>query len=139
MINFTARDATEYDCTTATKFEDMPEMEVIFDLGGLQASSVIAMFQGRWRLGNQNKNPPFNGIPRIQLVIDEVVQSGPGGNGPAPVVPGVARIQDEKTGGFNFISDPQEPGVHTAKIQWRSEAENDEICVEARSFIVLHR
>ena len=115
-------------------------MSVTFNLGGPknQLVPVIVMFQGRWRL------PALGGaVPRIRLVIDGVEQSGPGAlTSPAPVTPNTLQGDNrDQTNGFNFISDPQEPGMHTATIQWATETAGgiDEICIEARSLVVLHR
>jgi hypothetical protein len=141
--NFAAVDAEDYVCTAASfpSYEDIPGMAVTFRLNGRQSNSesVIVMFQGRWRL-------PAVGVgvavPRIRLVIDNIEQSGPGAiASPAPVTPNTL-FDPDTTNGFNFVSDPLQQGTtHTAKIQWATQTAGniEELCIEARSLVVLHR
>jgi hypothetical protein len=123
-----AVDATDNPCTTAAGFVDMPGMSVTFKFGGTASSPVIVLFQGEW-IPNVDR-------ALIRLVIDNVVQSGPG-DGASPFAPHEGTIV--ATNGFNFISDSLAPKVaHTAKIQWSSVG-GGAVCVDERSLIVLHK
>ena len=140
--NFAAVDAEDYVCTAASfpAYEDIPRMAVAFDLDARQANpeSVIVMFQGQWRLPAAGLGVA---VPRIRLVIDGIEQSGPGGlASPAAVTPNTL-FDPNTTNGFNFLSDPLPKGAHTVKIQWATQTagNTEQICVEARSLVVLHR
>lgn len=122
-----AVDATDNPCTASTGYVDMPGMAKTFKLAGTVARPVIALFQGEWISGTDRAI--------IRLVIDGVVQSGPGDSA-SPFAPhegsGVA------TNGFNFISNTIAPGTHTARIQWAS-VSGGLVCVDERSLIILHK
>src|SRR5262249_3495059 len=122
-------DATDNPCTTSLfpNYVDMPGMSVTYAQGGTSPSKVIAMFQGEWI--------PNTGRAFLRLVIDGVVQTGPGD---ASSTFAAHDLSDDETNGFNFISDQQTQGVtHTAKIQWSTL--NDQICVDERSLLIFHR
>lgn len=45
---------------------------------------------------------------------------------------------DQFGSAHGFKSTPLPPGAHTARVQWRTDL-GSEMCVDARSLIVLHR
>lgn len=125
-----AVDAVDLQCTSSPQFNDMPGMLVSFRLGGNASRAVIVLFQGEFGINATEGTALF-----IRLTIDGSPQSGPndviadqrpGGSAPAA-----------ETHGFNFLSDPLSPGLHVARIQWRTNTLQD--CVRARSLIVLHK
>jgi hypothetical protein len=123
-----AVDTSDNQCTSSASFVDMPGMSETFTFGGTASRPVLVLFQGRW-------NNAAEGHAIIRLVIDGVVQPGPGAS--------VTLHEDDasadlETNGFNFISAPLAPGTHTAKIQWQKFA-GAVICVGTRSLIVLHK
>jgi hypothetical protein len=125
---FNGIDLTDNPCTTvSTDYVDIPGTSVRFSFGGQVNRSVLVLFQGEWI--------PNSGRALIRLLIDGVVQSGPGdASSPFAAHEGTG----DDTNGFNFISDPLTPGVvHTATIQWES-VFGDSICVDERSLVVLH-
>jgi len=121
---FDAVDATDNPCTSSTAFVDMPGMTKTFFQGS--TDEALVMFTGEW-ISN-------TGRAMIRLLIDGVVQAGPG-DAASPFAPhegtGVA------TNGFNFITNALGVGNHTAKIQWSTTG--SQICVDERSIIVMHR
>jgi len=129
LNKFDAIDATDNPCTTSTAFVDMPGMTKTYSQGGTTGNSrSIVMFQGEWI--------PNTGRAELRLLVDGVVQSGPGDSAsPFAATEGA----DDRTAGFNFITDAQTNGIsHTAKIQWAS-VFGDSICVDERSLAILHR
>jgi len=125
-----AIDATNTICTVSPNFNDMPGTSKRFSFGGSQSRSVIALFQGEW-FSNTEGSAAF-----IQLAIDGKVQSGP-----SSVVVAhrpFGEPQQTESHGFNFVSDPLAPGMHTATIQWADNGAGP-YCVRVRSLIVLHK
>jgi hypothetical protein len=118
---------TDAQTTSSMNYEDMPGMAKTFTIAGTGKDEVVVMFQAEWQTST--------GRALIRLVIDDVVQAGPGENG-SPFVPHEGEAWS--TNGFNFISQPLSPGKRTAKIQWASES-GAFITVDERSMIILHR
>ena len=82
------------------------------------------MFQGEWI--------PNTGRALLRLLIDGVVQTGPG-DAASPFA--AHEGTEDSTNGFNFITNPQRnAATHTAKIQWAS-VFGDSICVDERSMV----
>lgn len=123
ITRFTAIDATEDICTSSTSYVNMPGMVVNFNK--TESSPVIVMFQGEWAT---------KGRALLRLVIDNIVQPGPGDD-TSPF--SVHELSSYATNGFNFISRRLQPGAHTARIQWA--ALSGSVCVDERSMVVLHR
>lgn len=124
---FDGAEAADFVSTTSTTFVDMPGMTVTFDLP-VSGHSVVVMFTGEFPTGPapcENQN-----YLSVQLVIDGVVHSAPGG---------VQFFTSDPvtSGGFNFISDPLLTGTHVAKIQWKANLTGG--CALNRSMTVLHR
>lgn len=115
-------DASDSVSTNSTSFVDMPGMSKSFTLAGPNNKKVVVLFQGVMEVFDTAV------FATIQLRIDGVLQSGP--------QPVLVDQQDFQTAGFNFISDSLAPGLHTAKIQWKS-GSGDDIFVDDRSLIVL--
>jgi hypothetical protein len=111
-------------CTTRTTFTRMPQMTRRFLVGGSASGEVVVMFQGSLSLSG---NPSDTGY--IRLGIDGVEQT-PG------VVPAIGAGQ-RGTHGFNWQSTPLSPGVHRARVSWRTDL-GGTLCVDARSLIILH-
>jgi hypothetical protein len=118
---FDAVDTNEVACLSATAFQDIPGMLVSFKSGGAGSRPVAVLFQGV--LADRGVE--------ARLTIDGVVQSGP-----SNVVLNFANPPSAGTRGFNFLSDPLPPGLHVARIQWRTVGFT---CIQDRSLIVLHR
>jgi len=130
LSRFDAIDATDNPCETSTTFVDMPGMTKTYSQGGPVGgkSRSIVMFQGEWI--------PNTGRALLRLLIDGVIQTGPGDN--ASPFAAHEGTQDA-TNGFNFITNQQTNAAsHTAKIQWAS-VFGDSICVDERSLVILHR
>jgi hypothetical protein len=102
---FDGVDATDNPCTTSTTFVDMPGMTKTFNQGA--SDQVIVMFTGEWI--------PSTGRALIRLVVDGVVQPGPG-DAASAFVPHEGTVAG--TNGFNFLTTALAAGGHTAKIQW---------------------
>ena len=111
-------------CTTGTTFAQMPQMVRRFTVGGSVSEEVVVMFEGSLSLSG---NPSDTGF--IRLAIDGVQQT-PG------VVPAIGE-GERGTHGFNWQSTPLSPGLHRARVQWRTDL-GGTLCVDARSLIVLH-
>jgi hypothetical protein len=111
-------------CTTGTTFAQMPQMVRRFTVGGSVSEEVVVMFEGSLSLSG---NPSDTGF--IRLAIDGVQQT-PG------VVPAIG-AGERGTHGFNWQSSPLSPGLHRARVQWRTDL-GGTLCVDARSLIVLH-
>jgi hypothetical protein len=111
-------------CTTGTAFRRMPQMARRFTVGGSASEEVVVMFEGSLSLSGDPSDTGF-----IRLLIDGVEQS-PG------VVPAVG-AGERGTHGFNWQSAPLSPGLHRARVQWRTDL-GGTLCVDARSLIVLH-
>jgi hypothetical protein len=86
----------------------------------------VVMFTGEWI--------PNTGRALIRLVVDGVVQAGPG-DAASPFSPHEGTVVG--TNGFNFITNPLGAGAHTAKIQWSTTG--SQVCIDERSMIVMHR
>lgn len=114
-------------CTNATSFVNMPQMKTTFTLGGGVNDEVAAMFQGSLRL--DDSGGAFD-TGFLRLTVDGQAQSP--GDVPA-LAPG-----DRGTHGFNWQTEPLTPGSHEARVQWRTDL-GGELCVDARSLIVLHK
>jgi hypothetical protein len=84
------------------------------------------MFTGEWIVNT--------GRALIRLVVDGVVQPGPG-DGASAFVPHEGTVVG--TNGFNFLTTALAAGGHTAKIQWSTTG--SQVCIDERSMIVLHR
>jgi hypothetical protein len=82
------------------------------------------MFEGSLSLSGDPSDTGF-----IRLAIDGVQQT-PG------VVPAIG-AGERGTHGFNWQSAPLSPGLHRARVQWRTDL-GGTLCVDARSLIVLH-
>ena len=121
---FDAVDASDNPCTSSTTFVDMPGMTKTFNQGA--TDEAIVMFTGEWI--------PNTGRALIRLVIDGVVQSGPG-DAASPFAPHEGAVV--ATNGFNFVSNALGIGNHTAKIQWATTG--SQVCIDERSMIVMHR
>jgi len=124
-----AVDAVDIPCTVSPNYTDMPGMSVTFRLGGTKPKPVIVLLQAQWYLPNEGVTV------RVRLEIDGQV------TGPSEVLlaerpTGVALI--DSTHGFDFISDPLQPGAHTAKIQWHDNGVNFG-CATNRTLIVMHK
>jgi hypothetical protein len=130
LTRFNGIDQHDQPCTTSTTYVAMPGMTVSFRNRQSADQHVVVLFQGEWF--NQDR-------ALIRLVIDGVVQRGPGGNA-APFAADsgndAGSVIDE-TNGFNFISDAVAPGPHLAQIFWASVG-GAPICVDERSLIVEH-
>jgi hypothetical protein len=111
-------------CTTGTTFAQMPQMVRRFSVGGSANEEVVAMFQGSLSLSGDPLDTGF-----IRLTIDGVGQT-PG------VVPAIGE-GERGTHGFNWQSAPLSPGIHRARVQWRTDL-GGTLCVDARSLIILH-
>jgi hypothetical protein len=125
---FSGTDEIVEACTTATNFVNMPNMSRTFSLGGSPNDEVVVMFQGaamRLSLGS-GFDTGF-----VRLTIDGAEQ-------PPGLIPLVSEGDAPAGHGFNWQSKPLTPGPHTARIQWRTDLGN-ELCVDARSMIVLHK
>jgi hypothetical protein len=125
-----AVDAIGGVCTQSAVYADMPGMLVSFKLGGTASRAVIVLFQGEWEAINSGSSA------EIRLTIDNVIQSGPTDVGADRRA--FDASDETETHGFNFISDPVTPGLHVARIQWRSPRAS-QACTFARSLIVLHK
>jgi hypothetical protein len=124
-----AVDATAMACTSSGSFTNMPAMSETFSFGGTASRPVLVLFQAEWFSFTEGARVG------IQLTIDGVAQSGP-----AFVVVDhrpSGELHENETHGFNFISDPLAPGMHTATIQWATAPGT--ACVFNRSLIVLHK
>jgi hypothetical protein len=128
---FAGTDEIVEACTTSTSFVLMPNMLRTFTLSSQGSSAndeVVVMFQGaamRLSLGS-GFDTGF-----VRLTIDGVEQ-------PPGLIPVVSEGDEAASHGFNWQSRPLTPGSHTARIQWRTDLGN-ELCVDARSIIVLHK
>jgi len=125
-----AVDATDNPCTTSTAFADMPGMSITYKQGGAVGSTGmnLVLFQGEWI--------PNTGRAELRLLVDGVVQSGPG-DAASPFA--ATEGPDDRTAGFNFITDRLKNGTsHTVTIQWAS-VFGDSICVDERSLAIFHR
>jgi hypothetical protein len=125
VTHWHAINQTNEPCTTSTAYARIPGTSVQYTGSG----KVIAMFQGEWF--NQDR-------ALIRLVIDGVVQSGPGDDS-SPVAANSgndAGSSIDMTNGFNFISDSLSSGTHTVEIDWASVG-GGQICVDEGSLIVL--
>ena len=111
-------------CTTSSSFEDLAGASQNFFQAG-NSQQVVVLFQGQWIA-----NGGLSDRVRVRLMIDNVPQSNAVGT--------ISTAFLNETNGMNFISDPLLSGQHEAKIQWQS-ASGTEVCVRARSLIVLHR
>jgi len=125
VTHWHAINQTDEPCTTSTTYAPIPGTSVKYTGSG----KVIAMFQGEW----------FNNDRAlIRLVIDGVVQSGPGDDS-SPIAANSgndAGSSIDMTNGFNFISDSLTSGTHTVEIDWASVG-GGQICVDERSLVVL--
>ncbi|MEX0816579.1 MAG: hypothetical protein WD027_03990 [Gaiellales bacterium] len=88
---------------------------------------VVVMFQGSVRL--DDSGGAFD-TGFVRLTIDGVQQFP----GEIPLIP----AGDSGSHGFNWQSSGLAPGVHTARIQWRTDLGGN-FCVDARSLIILHK
>jgi hypothetical protein len=125
---FSGTDEIVEACTTSTNFVNMPQMSRTFTLGSGAIDEVAVMFQGaamRLSLGS-GFDTGF-----VRLTIDGAEQ-------PPGLIPLVSEGDAPAGHGFNWQSKPLAPGSHTARIQWRTDLGN-ELCVDARSMIVLHK
>jgi hypothetical protein len=127
ITRFSGTDEIVEACTQTTSFATIPQMARTFTLGGSANEEVVVMFQGSLRL--DTAGGAFD-TGFLRLRIDGVDQS-PG------EVPAIG-AGDSGTHGFNWQSRPLAPGSHTARVQWRTD-QGGELCVDARSIIVLHR
>uniref|UniRef100_B8HQX2 Uncharacterized protein n=1 Tax=Cyanothece sp. (strain PCC 7425 / ATCC 29141) TaxID=395961 RepID=B8HQX2_CYAP4 len=123
ITRFTAIDQTQDVCTSSSSYVNMPGMTVNFTKTG--NTPVIVMFQGEWA---------SKGRALLRLVINDVVQPGPGDNN-SPFSAHEDSVYS--TNGFNFISRLLPAGTHTARIQWA--ALSGSVCVDERSMVVLYR
>jgi hypothetical protein len=114
-------------CTTTSSFVTMPQMTRTFNVGGSANGSVVAMFDGSLDL--DNSGGAFD-TGFLRLTIDGVQQS-PG------VIPAIG-AGERGSHGFNWQSRPLTPGLHTARVQWRTDLGGN-FCVDARSLIILHK
>ena len=114
-------------CTSSSAYVDMPSMTVTFTTHG-PPNPAIVLFQGEWHVSG-------SAIAALRLVIDNVVQTGPGDNNSPFAAHSGSRFE---TNGFNFISNILRSGSHTAKIQWATRSAG-QACVNERTMIVLHR
>ena len=116
-------------CTTSTAFVPIPGATRTFTLGGTTADEVVVMFQGAFSL--DEFGPAFD-TGFIRLTIDGVVQ-GPGDQVPAKQPEG-----GTSTHGFNWQTRSLRPGIHTARVLWRTD-QGSTFCVDTRSLIILHK
>jgi hypothetical protein len=114
-------------CTSSSVYVDMPSMKVTFKTHG-PPNPAIVLFQGEWHVKG-------SAIAALRLVIDNVVQTGPGDDNSPFAAHSGSRFE---TNGFNFISNVLRSGTHTAKIQWATRSAG-QACVNERTMIVLHR
>jgi hypothetical protein len=133
ISQFSGVDEIVEQCTSATSYTNMPQMTRTFTLGGSVNDEVVAMFQGSLSL-DSSAGSFDTGF--IRLKIDGVTQSP----GTIPVIRarGSGSATEIGTHGFNWQSQPLPPGSHTARVQWRTELGSN-LCVDARSLIVLHK
>jgi hypothetical protein len=129
VSRFSGVDEVVYECTNATDFVPMPQMTRIFTLGGRKSDEVAVMFQAAFDL-----NAGSFATGSVQLLIDNVVQ-GPGNT--VPIISSQGGSSGTSTHGFNWQSMTLRPGHHTAEVRWRTDP-GSELCVDARSLIVLH-
>jgi len=128
ISKFSGIDDVVFACTTSTTFVNIPGLSRSFTLGAGAAEEVVAMLQGSFSLNRQGSDTAF-----VRLLIDNVVQ------GPGDQVP-IKGIDDSggSTHGFNWQSKVLSPGTHTVRVQWRTDLGSN-LCVDARSLIVLHK
>jgi hypothetical protein len=130
-IDFAAADDTGYS-TTSTSFVDVPGMSVTFNLGGVATSCVKVEYSATVFAATAGTARMF-----VQAVRDGV-----------PCVPAdVPFAGDDDTDGdgrwpnaraFNFVCTGVTPGIHTIKIQWRSQ-DGGSISTDKRSMFVHHK
>ena len=125
---FSGVDEVIFACTTSTTFVNVPALSRTFTLGAGASEEVVAMLQGAFSM---TRVSPFD-TAFVRLLIDNVVQ------GPGDQVPLKSADDFGSTHGFNWQSKVLAPGVHTARVQWRTDL-GSELCVDARSLIVLHK
>jgi hypothetical protein len=120
LSRFDAIDATDNPCETSTTFVDIPGVSKTFFQGGSAGGKTrsIVMFQGEWI--------PNTGRALLRLLIDGVVQSGPG-DAASPFA--AHEGTPDTTNGFNFITDLQTNATsHTAKVQWAERIRRLDLC-----------
>jgi len=117
-----------FRCTTSTSFVDIPGLSRSFNQTAGAAEEVVAMMQGSFSLSLAS---PFD-TAFVRLLIDGAVV------GPGDQVPLTSVESFGATHGFNWQSKPLAAGAHTAKVQWRTDL-GSQICVDARTLIVLHK
>jgi hypothetical protein len=127
ITKFVGVDEIVEQCTNSTTFTQMPNMARNFTLGGSVNDEVVAMFTGSLSLGDDGG--AFD-TGFIRLTIDGFQQT-PG------VVPAMG-VNDRGAHGFNFQTSALTPGMHTARIQWRTDL-GSTFCVDARSLIILSK
>ncbi len=124
ITKFSGVDEIVHHCSSSTTFKNIPQATKAFTQGG--AGSVAVMFTGSFSMGNAS---PFD-TAFLRLTIDGVVQT-----------PGtVPFLEPDSRGshGFNWQTSSLSAGVHTARIAMRTDV-GSEVCVDARSTLVLHR
>ena len=127
ISKFSGVDDVVFVCTTSQTFVNIPGLSRSFTLGAEAAEEVVVMLQGAFSLTRQGSDTAF-----VRLLIDNVVQ------GPGDQVP-IKGIDDTgSTHGFNWQSKVLSPGAHSVRVQWRTDLGSD-LCVDARSLIVLHK
>jgi len=113
-------------CTSSTTFVNMPQMSRTWTQGGTGTTSVAVTFSGALSfLGAQSFDTGF-----VRLQVDGT-QQRPG------EVPAIG-AGESGAQSFTFQSAPLGAGSHTARIQWRTDL-GSQLCVDARSLVVLHR
>lgn len=128
VSQFSGVDAVVFACTTSTSFVNIPGLNRSFTVSAGAAEEVVTMLQGAFSLSRVSLDTAY-----VRLLIDNVVQ------GPGDQVP-IKGFDDlgGSTHGFNWQSPPLAPGTHTARVQWRTD-QGSNLCVDARSLIILHK
>jgi hypothetical protein len=126
---FSGVDEIVFDCTSSTTFVNIPGLSRTFGHGAGAAEEVVVMLQGAFSWNSVSPND----TAYVRLLIDNQVQ-GPGDQVPLKSVDGFG----SGTHGFNWQSKALTPGTHSVRVQWRSDL-GSQLCVDARSLIVLHK
>ena len=124
-----AIDLIDTPCTVSPNYTDMPGTSVTFRLGGSTSRPVMVLFGASWYLPNEGVELT------VRLLIDGIGLVGSTDVLVAERPSGVSLVFGAH--GFNFVSDPLAPGMHTAKIQWHDNGVNFG-CVRQRNLIVMH-
>lgn len=132
ISKFDGVDGIEFKCTTGTGFVIMQDMTRTFTLPAGSPASVVVMFNGALNLSSSAADTGF-----LRLTVDSQVV-GPGDQVPAIGTETGNPEAEEDGHGFTWQTKPLAPGIHTARILWRTDG-GSRLCVDARSLIILHK